>query len=65
MEMNHESTTDPVKPSCKLLAPMVDVPTRWGSRKAMLDRSLLIRPGLDAIASQIKELRKFELDEEE
>jgi hypothetical protein len=31
-----EPTTDPATPTCKLITPLVDVPTRWGLRKAML-----------------------------
>ena len=31
----------------------------------MLDRGILVRPGLDKLAANVRELRKFELDDHE
>lgn len=47
------------------LIPQLDVPTRWSSCYFMIERALKLQKGLDHVAANLKELRQFELQEDD
>lgn len=60
-----QTSIGPKPPIVKALVPILDVATRWGSTSAMVKRVIFIRSGLDSVTESERELRKFELSDEE
>jgi len=59
-------STDPARrPQCPILAPILDVATRWNSTHSMLKRSLRIRPGLDKLGESERALWACSLEQPE